>query len=159
MKKFAGKTYFYLNTGHPKIWVSPDLVKYTKTNVPYIENPVEGAKVVKTKNGRYILYPYDECCTLWSVFHFVSDCEFSVEFPFPPRIEVLPYKVGNVWKGAFVSTKEDVIFVSWKRNEKRVGLAIIWVLEKPIFIPDLSSYDEFFKFIGYMARKIGWELW
>jgi hypothetical protein len=157
MKGLAEKKYFYINTGYKTLWVSSDLVKYETPDVPYIEHPVEGAKIESTKNGRYIICRYKGYAD-WNVFHFVSDQEFSIVYPPRHDIEVLPYKLSDVWKGAFVSANSGILIVSWKRKKTYRGLAIIGLYEKPIFIQGFSSYDEIKEFIQLMAYNLGLEI-
>jgi hypothetical protein len=157
MEKFAGRTYFYLNTGYKILWVSPNLVKYETPDVPYIEHPLGGAKIEGTKNGRYIICRYKGRAD-WSVFHFVSNCEFSIVYPFHPDIEVLPYKMSDVWKGAFVSVKDGILIVSWKKSKKNRGVSILGLYEKPVTILGLSSYDEVKEFAKSIVYDLGLEI-
>jgi len=131
VKEFEGKKYYYTDVGSGwhgavnfRLWVNASLVRFdAEDGSPYIDIPVQNARIVKTERGNYVLRPAEG----WCVYHVGVECGYrgtsSVKVLEPEDAEVFEYEVYSSPVGslgishyAFVNAKTDRIKVEWDRD-------------------------------------------
>jgi len=153
MKKIEEKILYYMDfgdEGHGKpsfrLWVNQNLVKTEKGWTPYIEFPLENAKIERTEMGNFILRPVSG----WNVFWvsvksgYRGNAYFEVISPPKNEVDIFEYKYFHSSRGklgisigGLINVQPEKLIIRWKRSGKLHGDA-----SHGITIYKLNGTDE-----------------